>query len=109
MPALLYVGDTYTEVVCYVRDISERGIAFETTLSEAENGSFRVGDSIDFQFMDTFRFGGELETALISKHCLIRHITETGKKLIVGCYLADQEFARYVMHKEYASAMMKDS
>ena len=73
MPALLYVGDTYTEVVCYVRDISE------------------------------------LETALISKHCLIRHITETGKKLIVGCYLADQEFARYVMHKEYASAMMKDS
>ena len=102
MPALLYVGDTYTEVVCKVRDISERGIAFEITLSEAEKGSFRVGDSIEFQFMDTFRFGSEVETDLISKHCLIRHVTEAGSSLIIGCYLADKEFAQYVMHKEVA-------
>ena len=100
LPAMLFVGDSCMEVVCNIRDISERGISFETILDDENRKRFHVGESLKFQFMDVFRFGEEKETNLLTKRCLIRHITEEEDHLIVGCYLADTEFAHYVMHRE---------
>jgi hypothetical protein len=100
IPALIYAGNGYTEVICDVKDVSEHGIAFEITLDKANKEKFKIGDSIEFQFVDSFMFGRKIETDLISKSCLVRHVTESEGNLIIGCFLEDSEFAHYVMHRE---------
>ncbi len=100
LPALVYAGSGYTEIECDIKDISEHGIAFEITLDKTNKEKFNVGDSIEFQLVDSFMFGREMETALICKKCVVRHITESEGSLIVGCSIEDPEFAHYVKHRE---------
>ena len=107
IPALVYAGNGYKEIECDIKDISEHGIAFEITLDKANKEKFNVGDSIEFQLVDSFMFGREMETVLICKTCVVRHITETEGGLIIGCYLEDSEFAHYVKHKEVSELYIR--
>ena len=100
LSALVFTDRDHQEVVCSVKNISEHGICFELPVTEENKSRFRKGDTIEFQFVDSFMFGSQLETDMILDKCIVRHITEKEGQLVIGCYLDDKKYEHYVVHKE---------
>ncbi len=107
--ALLYDCRENKEITCEVDNISERGICFKVPVSEPGKNSLKVGETLTFQFVDKImETHDEMSDIIVIHKCMIRHITETPEYLIIGCYLTEAEFEKYVIRRRLALLMMRE-
>ena len=73
---LLYIKGNGEEIVCKVIDISEKGICFKIPFN-ISTANIKPGDTLTFQFSDSFYFGRELEEEIITDTCKVIYVTKT--------------------------------
>ncbi len=103
VPAILHEKTKNGEISCTVRDICEKGVCFEIPANEKLVGKLRTGDSIHFQFIDSFQYGKENETDILSNECLIRYVKDFGNFIRIGCYVSEKSFTQYAIRREVVS------
>ena len=107
VPAILHDSIQNGEINCMVRDVSEKGICFEVPTDEEFVDNLRTGDSVHFQFIDTFQYGKESETDILSSDCTIRYRKIIGNIIRIGCYVCEKEFMQYAIRKEVVKSIGK--
>ena len=106
IPALITEDRNHEEIPCTVRNISENGICFEFNSDGGKYvDSLQKGDAIHFQFIDTYQFGSNIETDVLSNDCTVRHIRICGDMMIIGGYVTEEEFRQYAARRELVSSI----
>ena len=100
VPAILHEKASNREISCMVRDISENGICFEVPVRERNVDSLSEGGSLHFQFIDTYQYGKEVETDVLSNDGRIRYMRLYDDVLRVGCYVTGDDFKKYAVRRE---------
>ncbi len=104
-PAILNESDGNHEVPCTVKNISERGICFTIPKNAPYADRIRVGGSLHFQFIDSYRYGMGQTDDYISEDCQIKYLVSDDTTITAGCYLATDEFRRYVVRRQTAQVL----
>ena len=90
-----------------VRDVSEKGICFELPADDTNAEALAEGRSVHFQFIDTYLYGKEAETDVLSNDCTIRYVKTLGNLIRIGCYVSGEEFSKYAVRREVVSGFKK--
>ena len=107
VPAILHESRHHREISCMVRDVSEKGICFEIPAEDANRESLCEGGVIHFQFIDTYQYGKEAETDVLSNDGNIRYVKMLGNLIRIGCYVSGEDFSRYAVRREVVSGLRR--
>ena len=107
VPAILHENRHHKEISCMVKDVSEKGICFEIPADDSYSESLCAGESIHFQFIDTYQYGKEAETDVLSNDCTIRYVKMLGNLIRIGCYVSGEDFSRYAVRREVVSGLRR--
>lgn len=107
VPAILHDSVQNGEICCMVRDVSEKGVCFEISAKEQYAGNLHTGDPVHFQFIDTYQYGKESETDILSDECTIRYVKAFGDYIRIGCYVVAEDFQKYAVRREVVSGCRK--
>lgn len=107
VPALITDGKNHKEINCMVKNISENGICLEVPIDEYKNDLIKVGEGVHVQYIDTYQYGRNIETEVLSTECTVRHIKEIGKKIIMGAYITEDDFRSYAIRREIMSEFLR--
>ena len=91
----IYVSKDKAEIVCRVKNISEDGICFHVHKADLPKDFVHVGDTLGFQIIDTFIYGHEPITEILSDTCTVAHIEENGYYYIIGAHVKSFEYEEY--------------
>lgn len=103
VPALLHESRHHREISCMVRDVCEKGICFEIPAEDVASEILCEGGLVHFQFIDTYQYGKEAETDVLSNDCTIRYVKVLGNRIRIGCYVSGEDFSRYAVRREVVS------
>ncbi|MCR4618448.1 MAG: PilZ domain-containing protein [Lachnospiraceae bacterium] len=103
IPALITEGRKHREIPCTIKNISETGICFEMPMEEKYLESVQKGDAVHFQFIDTYQYGRNIQTDVLSNDCTIRHIRVNGNCITVGGYVTEEDYRKYAVRREIMS------
>ena len=104
-PAILNESDGNHEVPCTVKNISEKGICFIIPKNAPYADRIQVGGSLHFQFIDNYRYGQSDNDDYISEDCEIKYLVSDEKSITAGCYLATEDFRKYVIRRQTAQVL----
>ena len=93
---------TGADINSIVKDISELGIQFETE-EDIDKIQIQIGDIIGFQFYDEFNIVDQNKKYVITGKAIVRHIEQENTGTILGCYIAEKYFKKYVEDRKIKS------
>lgn len=93
----LYLGNI--EIICQIRDISERGICLLVDDEIVKQNSIAVGTEMEFQYADVYEYFNEKRKAIISGKCKIMRIVSSDMGTILGCVV--ERGGKYEEYEEY--------
>lgn len=102
--ALVYIGEGHREKNCRVVDICEAGICFELPAKDMAKDidTIHEGDRMDFQFADFYMLMNMKKSAVMTGRCVVKHIEPLPGKVMIGCYIRNNEFQRYAENRKFA-------